>query len=128
MIHQAPANLTAANARSPSGSQKSLWVYPRLQYWHKEMLNNAEIHRQRKEHFRVSSLTFDQFLRRNLNNKRDTRPRRAVPLQKRVAVALRRLETGNAFILLTILLTNRKTNKIDPKSAINKPQAAQALR
>ena len=60
LIHQAP----------PSGSQKSLWVYPRLQYWHKEMLNN-EMHRQWKEHFRVSSPTFDQFLRRNLNNKQD---------------------------------------------------------
>ena len=119
LIHQAPVNLPAANASSPSDSQKSLWVFPRLQYWHKEMLNNAEMHRQWKEHFRVSSPTFDQFLRWNLNNKQDTRPRRAVPLQKRVAVALWRLETGNAFILLTILLTNWKTNKIDLKS-VNK--------
>ena len=71
-----------------------------MQYWRQEMMNNAEMHRQWKEHFRVSSPTFDQFLHRNLNNKQDTRLRRAVLLQKRVAVSLWRLETDNAFILL----------------------------
>ena len=98
----------------------AVFVYPRLQYWHQEMLNNAEMHRQWKESFRVSSRpTFDQFLRRTLNNKQDDA--RAVPLQKREAVALWRLETGNAFILLTkSLKKNLKTNKLDPKSAVNK--------
>ena len=77
------------------------WCPPRPQGWLNLMLN-APIYNDDpywREHFRMSRRTF-QFvvnLVRNSIEKRDTRFREAVSREKRVAVALWRLASGNAY-------------------------------
>ena len=76
------------------------WVLPRNQLWFGDILNNVDADEKLwKQNFRVSRDTFD-FICGVVGpelSRRDTRLRRAIPLQKRVAVSLWRLATGNSY-------------------------------
>lgn len=85
--------------------QKTAWVYERPQFWFEQLLNNrAEDHLWR-ENFRVNRNTFQYIcglVRQNIT-KQDTILRNAIPVEKRVAIALWRLSTGNSY--RTVALT-----------------------
>ena len=76
-----------------------MWVYPRPQHWFGEMLQNNYMNHLWREHFRISRQTFDficNLVRPDLT-RQDTVMRRAVSVEKRVAVALWRLATGDCY-------------------------------
>ena len=76
-----------------------VWVYPRDQRWFGEMHRNPAMHGFFREHFRMSFNSF-QALCRILSPfmaKRNTRLRAAVPIEKRVAIGLWRLGTGESY-------------------------------
>ena len=80
-------------------NRRRMWAYPRPQHWLEEMLNNRVLHSLWKKHFRVSRGTFDYIcgiVSRDIQ-RQNTRLRQAIPVQKRVAVALWRLGSGNSF-------------------------------
>ena len=78
---------------------RRVWVYPRPQHWLEEMLNNRALNSLWKRHFRVSRGTFDYICGIvSLDIQRqNTRFRQAIPVQKRVAIALWRLGSGNSY-------------------------------
>ena len=79
-------------------NHKTVWVYPRPQFWFEQLLLNRYQDLWR-EHFRVSRDTFQhicglvgpQLMRQN------TILREAITVEKRVAVALWRLATGISY-------------------------------
>lgn len=79
--------------------RKTMWVYPRPQFWFEQLLVNRYQDRMWREHFRVSRDTFEhicglvgpQLVRQK------TILRQAITEEKRVAVALWRLATGNSY-------------------------------
>ena len=79
--------------------RKTMWVYPRPQFWFEQLLVNRYQDHLWREHFRVSRETIEyicglvspQLMRQN------TILREAVSVEKRVAVALWRLATGNSY-------------------------------
>ena len=76
-----------------------VWVYPRDQRWFGEIHRNPAMHGFFREHFRMSFDSF-QALCRILSPfmaKRNTRFRAAVPIEKRVAIGLWRLGTGESY-------------------------------
>lgn len=76
-----------------------MWVYPRPQFWFEQLVVNHYQDHLWREHFRVSRDTFEyicglvgpQLIRQN------TILRQAITVEKRVAVALWRLATGNSY-------------------------------
>ena len=79
-----------------------VWVYPRPQHWLEEMLNNRALNSLWKRHFRVSRAgTFHYICGIQRQNKRFLQ---AIPLQKRVAIALWRLGSGNSYRSTAITL------------------------
>ena len=76
-----------------------VWVYPRNQHWFEEIIRNPAMHRFWKEHFRINLDSFQELCRVLAPQmmKRDTRFRAAVPLEKRVAIGLWRLATGESY-------------------------------
>ena len=69
------------------------WSWPRNQYWFESLLEGNFVEDWWKENFRISRRTFDYIVRvvgPDLANK-DTRLRKCIPVNKRVAVALWRL-------------------------------------
>ena len=69
---------------------RQAWVYPRPQGWFEEMYNNRLLRALWKDHFRVTRETFDficQLVERDLQ-KEDTHLRKAIPVHKRVTIAL----------------------------------------
>ena len=76
-----------------------IWVYPRPQLWLEEMLNNRALNSLWKRHFRVSRGTFDYICGMvSLDIQcQNTRFRQAIPVQKRAAIALWRLGSGNSY-------------------------------
>ena len=79
--------------------RRAAWVYPRPQGWFEEMYENQVMSSLWKNDFRVSKDTFDyicQMLGPDLT-RQNTRFRRAIPLTKRVGIALWRLGTGNSY-------------------------------
>ena len=75
------------------------WVYPRPQGWFEEMYRNPVMFSLWKNDFRVSKESFDyicQLLGPYLS-RQNTRLRKAIPLNKRVGIALWRLGTGNSY-------------------------------
>ena len=76
-----------------------IWVYPRPQLGLEEMLNNRALNSLWKRHFRVSRGTFDYICGMvSLDIQRqNTRFRQAIPVQKRAAIALWRLGSGNSY-------------------------------
>ena len=85
--------------RERAALRRQAWVYPRPQEWFEEMYRNRNLEALWKKHFRVTRDTFDyicQLIEGDLQ-KEDTRLRKAVPVYKRVAVALWRLGSGNSY-------------------------------
>ena len=80
-------------------NNRCVWVCPRPQHWLEEMLNNRFLNSLWKRHFRVSRQTFDYLCRIvSLDIQRqNTRVRQAIPVQKRVAIVLWRLGSGNSY-------------------------------
>ena len=79
--------------------RKTMWVYPRPQFWLEQLVVNHYQDHLSREHFRVSRDTFEyisglvgpQLIRQN------TILRQAITVEKPVAVALWRLATGNSY-------------------------------
>lgn len=79
--------------------QRRFWTVPRPQLWFDDMLQNRNEDRFWREHFRISRNTF-QFicnLVRPELTRQDTTMRQAIAVEKRVAVALWRLATGDTY-------------------------------
>ena len=79
--------------------RKSVWVLARPQFWFENMVLNQYEDNLWREHFRVSRETFRYIcdLVGHHLVRQDTNMRRAIPVQKRVGVALWRLATGNSY-------------------------------
>jgi len=76
------------------------WSWHRPQLFFNDLLVGSLPEHMWREHFRVNRTTFQricQIVGPDLS-KRDTMLRQAIPLEKRVAVALHRLSTGNSYI------------------------------
>ena len=79
--------------------RRAAWVYPRPQGWFEEMYENPVFSTLWKNDFRVTKETFDyicQLVGPDLS-RQNTRFRKAVALNKRVAIALGRMGTGNSY-------------------------------
>ena len=79
--------------------KKIAWVLERPQFWFKHMVLSHYENNIWREHFRISRQTFRfvcDLVRPHLA-RQDTNMRRAIPVEKRVAVALWRLATGNSY-------------------------------
>ena len=79
--------------------RKVAWVLERPQFWFEHMLLNQYTNNIWREHFRISRQTFQficNLVRPHLV-RQDTNMQRAIPVEKRVAVALWRLATGNSY-------------------------------
>lgn len=98
-LHRRLLMALALRHRRARINRRRIWVYPRPQHWLEEMLNNRVLHSLWKKHFRVSRGTFDYIcgIVSHDIQRQNTRLRRAIPVQKRVAVALWRLGSGNSF-------------------------------
>lgn len=78
---------------------KLAWVYNRPQFWFEGLYHNRNEDHLWREHFRVNRNTFDYIcgLVRPYIVRQDTLLRESIPVEKRVAIALWRLATGNSF-------------------------------
>lgn len=79
--------------------RRGAWVYPRPQGWFEEMYQNPVFSTLWKNDFRVTKETFDyvcQLVGPDLS-RQNTRFRKAVALNKHMAVALWRMGTGNSY-------------------------------
>ena len=77
-----------------------IWVHERREFWFTDLWNNPGLHEIRwKEDFRMTRPTFEYIvlLVRPFITKRDTRFRKTIPVEKRAAIALWRLATGNSY-------------------------------
>ena len=79
--------------------RRSVWAYQREELWFDSMLNDQNFEQHWRSDFRMSQDTFRDIVRvvQPALEKRDTQFRRAIPIEKRVAIALWRLSTGNLF-------------------------------
>ena len=79
--------------------RRSVWAYQREELWFDSMLNDQNFEQHWRSDFRMSQDTFRDIVRavQPALEKRDAQFRRAIPIEKRVAVALWRLSTGNSF-------------------------------
>ena len=75
------------------------WSWPRNQFWFENLLQGAFVEDWWKENFRISRRTFEYIVRVVGPDlaKKDTRLRQSIPVNKRVAVALWRLATGDTY-------------------------------
>ena len=80
------------------------WVFPRLQNWFQELLNSRALDHWWKENFRMSWATFEYICRLvgPAIARQNTRMRDAIPIERRVAVSLWRLATGECSCGLMI--------------------------
>ena len=79
--------------------KKIAWAFERPQFWFEHMVLSHYENNMWREHFRISRQTFRfvcDLVRPHLG-RQDTNMRRAIPVEKRVAVALWRLATGNSY-------------------------------
>jgi len=74
-------------------------MLPRPQNWFQEILNNRAFDHWWKENFRIERETFEAIcgLLGPAICRQDTRLKKSIPVEKRVAVALRRLATGECY-------------------------------
>ena len=81
---------------------RSEWMFYREEFWFEILWmnrNNPDYENRWRSDFRMCGQTFSHIVdlvRANLE-KRDTHFRKAIPIEKRVAVAIWRLSTGNSF-------------------------------
>ena len=81
---------------------RRVWEFEREERWFDAMvqrINDDDAQLEWKKDFRVTGRTFQEIVRivRPRLEKRDTQFRKAIPIEKRVAIAIWRLATGNAF-------------------------------
>ena len=79
--------------------RRSVWAYQREELWFGSMLNDQNFEQHWRSDLRLSQDTFRDIVRvvQAALEKRDIQFRRAMPIEKRVAIALWRLWTGNLF-------------------------------
>ena len=79
--------------------RRSLWAYQREELWFDSTLNVQNFEQHWRSDFRMSQDTLRDIVRvvQPALKRRDTQFRRAIPIEKRVAIALWRLSTGNSF-------------------------------
>ena len=84
-------------------SGRSVWAYQREKLWFDSILNNQNFKQHWRSDFRMSQDIFRDIVRvvQPALKNRDTHFRRAIPIEKRVAIALWRLSTGNTFRTVT---------------------------
>ena len=100
--------------------RKTMWVYPRPQFWFEQLVVNRYQDHLWREHFRVSRDTFEhicglvgpELVRQN------TILRQAISIETRVAVALWRLATGNSYRTVGLNLWNRSMHCYECKGRI----------
>ena len=79
--------------------RKTVWVYPRPQFWFEHMLANQHEDRLWQEHFRMTRQTFEyicQLVGPDMA-RQDTNMRKSIPIRKRVAMALLCLANGDSY-------------------------------
>ena len=83
------------NTRRP----RSAWAWPRNQFWLENLLQGDFVEDWWKENFRISRRTFEYIVRvvGPDFSRRDTKLHQSIPVNKRVAVALWRLTTGDTY-------------------------------
>ena len=97
-----------------SRKKPSVWTYPRDENWFPDMWQNRVIDdyqgNRRKEDFRMKGSTFAKLVAvlTPYLQKRDTRFRFAIPVEKRVAIGVWCLPTGNSFRTLSTTFAYRK--------------------
>ena len=74
------------NVREP----RKIWAYEREEFWFSRMLNDERFSDFWSQDFRMKKETFDEIVQvvRPALEKRDTQLRRAIPIEKRVGVAI----------------------------------------
>ena len=97
--------------------QRSVWAFEREEKWFQNLYENVlnpECEKYWKMNFRVSGETFLKIidLVRDRMEKRDTNFRKAIPLEKRVAIALWRLSSGNSFRATSITFAVGKSTSV----------------
>lgn len=98
--HQTQMQIRSATvARSLRMQHREIWIFPKSGIWWNQIATKEWGDSKWKENFRMSKTTFDMIVLklRPVLQKRRTRFRESVPVQKRVAVALWRLATGDEF-------------------------------
>lgn len=78
---------------------KRAWCFPRNQFWFETLLSGSFVEEWWKENFRISRNTF-RFIVRLVGPdlaKEDANMRKALSVEKRIAVALWRLATGDTY-------------------------------
>ena len=81
---------------------RRFWSYERKDYWFEKLMGNIlkpDYQRRWRSHFRMSGSTFNILidLLRPRMEKRDTNFRVAIPIERRIAIALWRLANGNSY-------------------------------
>ena len=78
---------------------RSIWAFPRQEFWFTRMLGDQIFQQNWRSDFRMTQQTFMSLVElvRPRLQKRDTQLRRATPVEKRVAIATWMLATGNSF-------------------------------
>ena len=108
---------------------RSIWAYERREFWFQRMLNdfedeNFEFHW--RTGFRMKFKTFVRIVELVMPRlaKQDTQLRRAIPTEKRVAIAIWRLSTGNSFrsFVKTFAVAKSTAVKISRELARLSPQ------
>ena len=91
--------LTIFAWRQPQRPKRVAWVLPRPQYWFETLLHSNALNMWWKENFRVSRETFNFICATVVPviQRQDTILRAAIPLEKRAAVGLWRLATGDSY-------------------------------
>ena len=97
--------------------QRSVWAFEREERWFQnlyENILNPEYEKHWKMNFRVTGETFLQLINlvRARMEKRDTNFRKAIPIEKRVAIALWRLSTGNSFRTTSVTFAVGKSTSV----------------
>ena len=77
------------------------WSYERKDYWFEKLMENIlnrDYQQRWRSHFRMSGSTFNILidLLRPRMEKRDTNFRKAIPIERRIAIALWKLANGNS--------------------------------
>lgn len=97
---------------------RSVWAFEREERWFDELWNNRyneEFLDRWRADFRMSGVTFAKlvYLLRPVLEKQDTNFRKAIPVQKRVAVATWRLANGNSFRTIAKTMAIGKSTAVE---------------
>ena len=92
------------NVREP----RKIWAYEREEFWFSRMSNDQRFSDFWSQDFRMKEETFDEIVQvvRPAVEKRDTQLRRAIPIEKRVRVAIWRLAARGGFRVQKKVVTN----------------------